>query len=587
MKLKFKKSKIILIAVVILILIGLLTFRKYSAYAQNVSIPKNPKVISQSITNEKATLLWEKPDKYDNIKNYNIYQDGQKIGDANSGSTIAKEYVDRFYNDASNSNAVKISVHNYTVKNLKPNTEYHFTIRAIDNEGKESQDSQTVNLKTVGDIKTFNVEDFGAKGDGTTINTEEIQNAINECSKDGEVLIPKGKTFKTGSISLKSDMTLKVEGTLLGSENADDYPYGDSSKVTKASALIKTEGGSKNIKIVGLGVIDGNGWKENKEEKDPNGFFLSMESSLKTVSQNGILAAAQYKKAIEKYGFSQKDAYSTRSNLLDMAGVTNLYIGDGLTLRNPSQHTEGNSSSNNVVLNGVKLQTFNCNNGDGTGLEGGRGLIVVDSVLDTGDDNIVFNAGKGEKYSKKNPTGDIWIFDNYFGRGHGAVVCGSYTAAWIENILAEDNVLNGTGTGLRCKSSQGTGGGARNITFRDTAMKNLTDLGGQPFIFTSQYNGDSPSDPVSTPPIFHDITIENCSVDGAAGNAILIEGLKDGCHNNIKFNSITFKGTKPAKLDYAENCTFKDVKFDDSISTPWEITNSTGLKFEGTTKVNK
>ncbi|BCZ45850.1 exo-poly-alpha-D-galacturonosidase [Clostridium gelidum] len=587
MKMKFRKSKIILSATVILILIGLLTFKKYSAYAQNVSIPKNPKIISQSITNEKATLIWEKPDKYDNIKNYNIYQDGQKIGDANSGSTIAKEYFDRFYNDASNSNAVKISVHNYTVKNLKPNTEYHFTIRSIDNEGKESQDSQTVNLKTDDTLKIFNIEDFGAKGDGTTINTKEIQKAINECSKDGEVLIPKGKVFKTGSISLKSEMTLKVEGTLLGSENADDYPYGDSSKVTKASSLINTKSGSKNIRIVGLGVIDGNGWKENKEEKDPNGFFLSKESSLKTVTQNGILAAAQYKKAIEKYGFSPKDSYSTRSNLLDMGAVTNLYIGDGLTLRNPSQHTESNSSSNNVVLNGVKLETFNCNNGDGTGLGGGRGLIVVDSVLDTGDDDIVFNAGKGEKDSKNNPTGDIWIFDNYFGRGHGAVVCGSYTAAWIENILAEDNILNGTGTGLRCKSSQGTGGGARNITFRDTAMKNLTDLGGQPFIFTSQYNGDSPSDPVSASPIFHDITIENCSVDGASGNAILIEGLKDGCHNNIKFNNITFKGTKPAILDYAENCTFKDVKFDDSIINPWEITNSTGLKFEGTTKVNK
>ena len=70
MKMKFGKSKIILIAAVILISIGLLTFKKYSAYAQNVSIPKNPKVIAQSITNEKATLLWEKPDKYDNIKNY-------------------------------------------------------------------------------------------------------------------------------------------------------------------------------------------------------------------------------------------------------------------------------------------------------------------------------------------------------------------------------------------------------------------------------------------------------------------------------------------------------------------------------------
>ena len=90
----------------------------------------------QSITHEKATLIWEKPEKYDNIKDYNIYENGQKIGDANSGNTIAKEYIDKFYNDTSNSNAVKISIHNYTVQNLKPNTEYKFTVRSVDNREK-------------------------------------------------------------------------------------------------------------------------------------------------------------------------------------------------------------------------------------------------------------------------------------------------------------------------------------------------------------------------------------------------------------------------------------------------------------------
>lgn len=443
-------------------------------------------------------------------------------------------------------------------------------------------------VKTKTPSKVFNIEDYGAKSDGTTVNTAAIQKAINECTTGSTVLVPKGKIFKTGSITLKSDMTFDVEGTLLGSENADDYPYTDVSKVSKASALINTKSKSKNIRIVGSGIIDGNGWKEDKAAtaKDSNGFPTLKAGKPDTILENGILAATQYKKAIEKYGFSSQAAYSTRSNLVDMGGVTNLYLGGGLTLRNPAQHTEGNSGSNNVVLNGLKIETYNCNNGDGTGLGRGQGLIVVDSVLDTGDDNIVFNAGKGQAATKNNPVSNIWIFDNYFGRGHGAVVCGSGTAAWIEGILAEDNVLNGTGTGLRCKSSQGTGGGARNIIFRDTAMKNLTDNGGQPFIFTSQYEGDLPKDPVSTPPIFRDITIKNCSIDGALKNAIVIEGLKGGCHNNISFTDITFKGTQPAKIDYAEGCTFKNVKFDESVKNPWEITNSKNLIFDGTTTKN-
>ncbi|MDS0525131.1 glycoside hydrolase family 28 protein [Clostridium sp. SHJSY1] len=557
-----------------------------SAYAtkQEVSIPQKLQIINQSITDNKVTLIWEKPDDYTGIRNYNIYENGYKVGDANSGSRVAKQYLDKFYNDSTNSDAVKIGIHNYTVTGLEPNTKYNFTIRAIDKDGNESKDSEGITVETASEEKVFNVLDYGAKGDGTSIDTKEIQDAINACANGGTVLIPKDKTFKTGPISLKGNMTFKVDGVLFASENADEYPYGDITKVSKATPLIK--GNSDNIRIVGSGVIDGNGWLEDTAANDPNGFFVSLPSSSKTVEQNGKLAANQYKKAIKEYGFSVADAYRTRSNLIEMNDVKNLYLGDGLTLKNPSQHTVTNNRCNNVVLNGLKMETYNCNNGDGSGLVNGKGLTVVDSVLDTGDDNVAFNAGKGLTDSKNEPTENIWIFNNYFGRGHGAVVCGSGTAAWIQNILAEDNVLNGTGTGLRCKSSQGNGGGARNIIFRDTAMKDLTDNGGQPFIFTSQYNGDLPSNPVSEPPLFKDIKIKNCSVDGAKGNAIMIQGLQNGEHNNIDFYNVKFKNTKPALLDYAKNCTFKNVTFDESLINPWIITNSTKLKFKGKTTMN-
>jgi hypothetical protein len=49
-------------------------------------------------------------------------------------------------------------------------------------------------------------------------------------------------------------MTLKVEGTLLGSENSDDYPYADPSKVNKASSLINTN--SAGLKLEGTTTID-------------------------------------------------------------------------------------------------------------------------------------------------------------------------------------------------------------------------------------------------------------------------------------------------------------------------------------------
>jgi exo-poly-alpha-galacturonosidase len=71
----------------------------------------------------------------------------------------------------------------------------------------------------------FDITKFGAVGDGKTLNTVSIQNAIDACSKSGGVVVvPKGK-FITGAIFLKQGVNLKIEkdGVLKGSVNQADY----------------------------------------------------------------------------------------------------------------------------------------------------------------------------------------------------------------------------------------------------------------------------------------------------------------------------------------------------------------------------
>src|SRR5262245_35371914 len=56
--------------------------------------------------------------------------------------------------------------------------------------------------------RIFNICDYGAKGDGKTLNTTAIQTAIDKCfaDKGGTVLIPAGD-FLCGTIELRSNVT--------------------------------------------------------------------------------------------------------------------------------------------------------------------------------------------------------------------------------------------------------------------------------------------------------------------------------------------------------------------------------------------
>ena len=58
----------------------------------------------------------------------------------------------------------------------------------------------------------FNILNYGAKGDGITLNTVAIQSAIDACYKNGggRVTIPAGK-FLTGTIVLKTNVELHLE----------------------------------------------------------------------------------------------------------------------------------------------------------------------------------------------------------------------------------------------------------------------------------------------------------------------------------------------------------------------------------------
>ena len=116
--------------------------------------------------------------------------------------------------------------------------------------------------------RVYNIRDYGAKGDGKTLDTVAIQSAIDACHKahGGIVLVPAG-SFVIGTVQLRSNVTLRIatEGTLLGS--ADGKQYHAAAEIPLRGDTTLGDGhvglifavNAENITIEGPGTINGQG----------------------------------------------------------------------------------------------------------------------------------------------------------------------------------------------------------------------------------------------------------------------------------------------------------------------------------------
>ena len=106
--------------------------------------------------------------------------------------------------------------------------------------------------------RVFDIRDYGAVGDGKTLDTAAIQKAIDAAAAaaaapgtSAQVLVPGGKQYLVSTLVLKSgiDFFLADDTVLMVSANREDYPPGSRGVVTATGAV--------GLKISGTGRIDG------------------------------------------------------------------------------------------------------------------------------------------------------------------------------------------------------------------------------------------------------------------------------------------------------------------------------------------